>query len=316
MIHYKNGAGEFIKLQLELYHNRLLRDIINSFAFDRLSGISFLGAIDHLYHLQWKFNRYGSGSRARHSTDISMMACYVAKKRGYSQDLINHIMAAALLHDIGHAPLSHSVEPIFKDKLGLGHHELGISIMMGEYAIGEDLHHILANNLNIPFLIQLISGQATEEDGGDLFSSPMNLDTIEGICRINECHKLDNYITNKLLIADSVFLKADNSRFDILDKFWVLKDRAYKEVINGPSGLIADKISQDYFIEKIPSLNISDLLENENHWKVKYPDLFSELYKNKDELIANYRLDLRHRNYFVDNTLPGMNRYQTFNKVV
>ncbi len=42
------------------------------------------------------------------------------------------VMAAALLHDVGHPPLSHSNEDIFKEITGMDHLEAGLSILSGK----------------------------------------------------------------------------------------------------------------------------------------------------------------------------------------
>ncbi|NAT15688.1 hypothetical protein CU663_05730 [Pseudomonas syringae pv. actinidifoliorum] len=87
--------------------------ILQSKAFKRLYDISFLGALDYTHpgtEIISKKNR----SRAEHSLHVAALAAYVSAKRNYTPELKRHLIIAALLHDVGHAPLSHSAEPLIK----------------------------------------------------------------------------------------------------------------------------------------------------------------------------------------------------------
>jgi HD superfamily phosphohydrolase len=42
----------------------------------------------------------------------------------------------ALLHDIGHLPISHSLEPVFLSVFGIDHHHASEDIFFGRVAIG------------------------------------------------------------------------------------------------------------------------------------------------------------------------------------
>ena len=177
----------------------VVKKVLTTSAFRRLKDISFLGAID--YTNDFSSSNRTSRSRAHHSLNVAGLANFVATHRKYDEVLTRHLVLAGLLHDIGHLPLSHSTEPVFKAKAGIGHHNLGEQLLRGETATGKELSDILKNCVDTEFVISLISGEVPEVDGGDLFSSAINIDTIDGIIRSYGTMMDESDCINRLVVA-------------------------------------------------------------------------------------------------------------------
>ncbi|WP_421589006.1 HD domain-containing protein [Rahnella aceris] len=280
-----------------------INNIINTKAFDRLNDISFLGAIDYSDNSELsKIDR----NRAVHSLYVAGIANFIATERKYDVELKNHIVVAALLHDIGHMPLSHSAEPYIKAKFGYGHHELGNDIISGCVWKNSELNKVLLKNFDINFIKQLLNNETTN-DGIDIFSSKINADTIDGIIRCVEYKGINKANTlNRISIARSFFIKDSGystiKRLDTLDSFWKTKHFVYQNYINTKHGIISDKLSQVFFME-MGNISKTDLLLKESTWKGKYKTLFKWLNELKDRTIPSclegYEIEYTTRKYEV-----------------
>ncbi|TBV14948.1 hypothetical protein DNK01_07580 [Stutzerimonas kirkiae] len=251
------------------------RAIIESKPFQRLRSISFLGALDHV--ATTASLKKAPRTRANHSLHVAALAAFVAHRRGYDDDLARHLRTAGLLHDIGHPPLSHSVEPYLQKRFGYGHHEMGEMLIAGQQPIAIGLQKTLAKTLDITFVTDLIAGRVGASEGGDLFSSPINIDTIEGIIRSYRYLRDTPTALNPLQVAEASLVDRSESRFKVLDRFWELKDFIYNRLITQDIGLIADQYSQLYFAEGSQPLGEDELFDTEAQWQRRHPQLFSDL---------------------------------------
>lgn len=291
----------------------IAQSIIQSKPFARLKKVSFLGAIDHLNFAQ-RMSK-SQRSRAIHSLQVAGLASFVAQQRGYSADLKRHLIVAGLLHDIGHPPLSHSVEPYLKKSFGYGHHEMGEAVLTGQQNQSKKLHQLLAASVDINFIKKLISGNAIDEDGGDLFSSPINIDTIEGITRSFCYVKKSSTNLNPVDVAYASFVDKEPHRLNILDDFWDLKNYVYNNIVNRDLGVIADYYSQYFFDNEQGELSEAELFDTEPEWGRKYSKLFSTLARiaRKADLprdLVDVKIKFTSRKYFVDSHKMNIERYQ------
>ncbi|SFC07599.1 HD domain-containing protein [Pragia fontium] len=281
----------------------IFKQIIDTPAFERLYDISFLGAIDYTFKNKLsKENR----NRATHSIYVASLANYIATNRNYDDDLRINIVVAALLHDIGHLPLSHSAEPYVKKMFGYGHHECGEKIINGEVKIANELKLILNKYCCSSFIKSLLNNNISYIDGGDLFSNKINIDTIDGILRCLEYKSNNNLNINRMKIAKAAFLDLtnENSSFNELDTFWKGKDWIYSSFINTDIGIISDKFSQLFFEdENNVEITIDDMFSNESIWKRKYSRMFNIFKKIKNneipECILSQKFDITSRKYTV-----------------
>ncbi|MEZ9734806.1 HD domain-containing protein [Vibrio sp. 10N.261.52.E6] len=288
-------------LEHELKCDEFYKKIIESQAFTRLLRVSFLGAIDYVYKDN-KQNRY------KHSLDVAKLALYVCKERGYNKETQDHIVAAALLHDIGHAPFSHSMEPSFAEEFGVDHHIAGHSIVNGKEDIGKSLKKILDSKVNSYDVLNLME-QNSNEEFSDIFNSPINVDTIDGI------HKSLGYLPeilsyNKYSIAKASFCSNEKNDVKILDQFWHGKNTAYKLLINSGVGAVADHMSREYFHDNKKRIDESSFYKNElsllTGIRPIFKDFSTNLHRIKPKVInsnsslKSKEFDVVERDYYIN----------------
>ena len=93
------------------------------------------------------------------------------------------LLAAALLHDVGHGPLSHTLEPVFAETFDVDHHSMTRRIVRGETCHGRAVYASLRDaNLDPEDVLAMIDGHHNGPDAF-LFASSINLDTLDGIVR-------------------------------------------------------------------------------------------------------------------------------------
>ncbi|EGR2434589.1 HD domain-containing protein [Vibrio cholerae] len=250
---YENESVDRLMSE-KLLSNDLFSSIIDSEEFQRLQQVSFLGAIDYV-------NPENKATRYQHSIDVAKLALYISEKRGYSSDIINHVVSAALLHDIGHAPLSHSMEQSFYDTYGINHHIVSSNLIANGTNINS-ITSILKKHVDINLVIDLIE-QKSNEHFSDIFNSKVNVDTIDGIHKSLAFINLKNSY-DKYALADSAFTQEFKISTNRLDRFWDLKNLVYKKIITSGIGAIADHISNGYFKDNLNRLNESYFLKSES----------------------------------------------------
>jgi uncharacterized protein len=227
----------------------LFREIVATRAFQRLHSIRFLGGIDYLVV------RSPNGSKVRytryqHSLGVARLALLYANERGLSTKERRLIYISALLHDIGHAPLSHSLEPLFFEFFGIEHHRATEDLIAGRVPIGQQVYHVLKeNHIDIERIIALLAGTDNSFDG--LFTRPINFDTVDAIVRAQTYAKSKAILRSPERIMLSVIHRRDESDCEIADEFWNYKDQVYRTMINSRLGVLADFACQLYMRKNI-----------------------------------------------------------------
>ena len=177
----------------------LFKEIKEHPAFQRLNGISQLG-VKHLIYPNFK-NR----TRMDHServADISKQITQVLEEKGCLKDEseINAINVAALLHDIGHPPFSHTGERIW----GIKHKEKGIEIMeRWKDKNGNTIDDILRKYKIDPELVKHIIKKEDEKGLWNIVGGKFGAD------------KLEYVLVDSKNFADAGFNVAQISRKDI-----------------------------------------------------------------------------------------------------
>jgi len=89
-------------------------------------------------------------SRLEHSLGAYFIASELSEAINLNEEEKNIIKCAALLHDIGHGPFSHTFEMILENSLEINHVELTHRLIFGNYEIisNEEKDHILHPNVN------------------------------------------------------------------------------------------------------------------------------------------------------------------------
>jgi HD superfamily phosphohydrolase len=160
-----------------LLKNSLYSEVISTKTFKRLKNISFLGAIDYTSRHKKRHNRYD------HSISVGTLALHYARLKQLDEYEANHLVVAALLHDVGHGPLSHSMEPVFQKRYGISHHTMTNDIIKGISKLGDELCQVLKKyHIDIDYIVELLDGKVSNETAFAL-TNPINIDTADGIIR-------------------------------------------------------------------------------------------------------------------------------------
>jgi len=263
------------ELKNKLLQKNLYSEIIESTTFKRLKNIHFLGAIDYLYKNKKRHTRY------EHTLSVARLALRYSELTKLKYNDEKYLVTAALLHDIGHGPLSHSMEPSFKKLFNLTHHSAGTNIILGKSPLGNEIFTILNKyNIKIDKLIKLLDGKSNEKYAFAL-NNPINIDTIDGIVRSHTYLFSSRNKYKKLSIIPDIYsiLEAtvNVEKQEYLDIFWELKNKVYHELINKEIHIYADNYSQRFVLKEKKFIKEEDFYLSEIEFKNKYDSLFSDL---------------------------------------
>ena len=286
-----------------IFRRAIYQEVIASDAFQRLKDIHFLGAIDYVVPTGGWRHRH---TRFQHSLRVAQLALHFARLCNLNESEEKLLVVGALLHDIGHAPLSHSLEPTFKRKFELTHHSASEKIIRGEVPIGHLLAKTLrANNISPEDVLALIDGVSFER-AVEAFRCVINIDTIEAISRSY------TYIANRFTNAQparivSALVRKNAADIQILDDFWRLKDTVYNHLIGSKLGIVADYICQKY-MEENSNMWMGVYFHSETTLRKKHPELFKrlrELKTNSSHPLLRHgtRIPYQRRHFLVDDSV-------------
>lgn len=203
-------------------------------------------------------------TRYQHSLGVARLALLYSDQKGLSVVERRVAYVAALLHDIGHAPLSHSLEPVFARVFGLDHHGATEAILRGEVPLGRDLFNVLKTyRVDIDRVISVISGKELGHDG--FFTGPINFDTIEGILRTRK------YAVNRIdaltpeIVTQASMRRETDADLAVVDTFWECKDTVYRHVVNSRMGVLADWACRHFMLLNINQFNTAHYYTTETH---------------------------------------------------
>lgn len=269
--------------------------VIDSDAFKRLADIRFLGAIDYLVHPNGTPG-HRRHTRFHHSLGVGILALGACRILELDAAETRHVVVAALVHDLGHAPLSHSLEPVFKRRFGLTHHKAGERILLGEAPIGRSLPTILAaQGIDLDRVLTLVSGRG-DGPAASLFASPINIDTIEAIARSYTYASGRAVETAPAVVLEAALTRSNARDQTVLDQFWRLKDAVYQHIINGRAGLLADYLARNYMERHLHMFTADSYFWDEKALRRQHADLFDLLAKARlpselRSLLGNEALD-------------------------
>lgn len=302
-----------------VFTDRACQAVIGSDAFQRLADIRFLGAIDYLVHPNG-VPGHRRHTRFHHSLGVGILALSACRMLELDAAETRHVVVAALVHDLGHAPLSHSLEPVFKRRFGIAHHAAGERILRGEAPVGRSLPSILAaHGVDLERILALVSGQG-DGPAASLFASPINIDTIEAIARSYTYASGRAVETAPAVVLQAALRRSGPRDQIVLDQFWQLKNAVYQHIINGRAGLLADYLARSYMERRIHAFTADSYFQDEKALRRQHANLFDLLTKSRSpsdlrEFLGSEALDepieAPSRCFYVDGreSDPG-NRYR------
>lgn len=295
------------------FDDRFLAELCRTRPMRRLQRIGFLGAIDYVKAGTGRSPHRRRHNRFEHSLGVAKLAETYSEHRELKLNDRRLIMAAALLHDVGHCPLSHTLEPVFAEEFGATHHQMGHHIIRGETKLGDGIGRVLrAYCVDPEEVIALIDGR---HDGplNFLFSSQINLDTIEGISRCRAFFAPRTAFGSARALT-SHLCRSDDLPTSRFDEFWALKHSVYNLFITANVGLALDSVAQAYMRDNISSFTADDFLTTEEHLRCRHGHMFklfsmvaARAKELRVELSKNWldvELAVKKRSFFVDENEP------------
>lgn len=288
-----------------VFDRPLYQELINSDAFERLREIKFLGAIDYVI-TSGNSARTKRHTRFQHSLRVGQLAIQYSRLCDLNEADEILLATSGLLHDIGHAPLSHSLERMFEERFGLNHHSASEMIIRGSVPLGSQLPRIFKKYRIVHSdILQLIEGTSSAPYV-HAFKCPINIDTVEAVTRSY------SYISKKhtSLLATPVIaalVRKNESDVELMDEFWQLKDRVYQHLITSELGLLADYVCQQYML-KHPNLWKGTYFHSELEFRRRHNELFSllrniKLARPADLVGKGLTIPYRKRRFIIDNSV-------------
>lgn len=302
----KHDYGNPIKNYEFIMGDKFISEIISTSIFKRLRRINFLGAIDYTIVRHPNQSRYRY-SRYQHSIGVAKLARFYSDTMEVDFKKRQLACIAALLHDLGHAPLSHSLEGVFEKYFDINHHKITNDLITGRLPQGKEIYEIIKwLGMDADQIVAVIEGKEDLFDG--FFSGPINFDTIEGIMR--SFTYAGNTTTSSLpenIVMSSSCRNLPNSQYHV-DNFWQYKNLVYNNIINSYRGVLSDEICKFIMHEKIDIFSPSDYLMDEIELFKKLPQLkMILLSQNFEEVVwqvINKPISYKHRHFFIDNSVP------------
>jgi HD superfamily phosphohydrolase len=250
----------------------------------RLGRISFLGALDR-----------APGCRARptrldHVLGAAALALAAGRALALEDDALRLLSTAALLHDVGHFPLSHTAEPAFKARFGLDHHDLTKCIVLGGGPIepSESLSSALrAGGVDPRRAWSVIDGDGSTESA--LLLGAVNVDTLDGIPRAARAFGKAGLAMRRVFggVDGRLFVRRD--AVAAVDRFWSLKNRVYRDVINAPAHAALELRLSSLVGARVTDAALQDLLAFDDAALLAMLGLDeSDLAPDADELASEY----------------------------
>jgi hypothetical protein len=248
----------------------LFEALVESRPIARLREISFLGAIDYLL-AQGPIKQYQT--RYAHTLGVAYLAICYAGVGLLRENQRNELVSAAFLHDVGHGPLSHTLEPFFLERYEINHHVVADNILSGKGVFGREICNILQqHNVNPERVAMLMKGKLYSESYNAAFSHPINIDTVEAITRAD-------HIANKKFRARPLHELVSahfKHKWSKLDDFWRLKSDVYTRIIDDGVGHFVDS-ELLRFVSEQNCLAPEDFFLTEPQFFKKYPQIWREL---------------------------------------
>jgi HD superfamily phosphohydrolase len=259
--------------EMSAEERHLINGLVATRAFRRLRFVRFLGAIDYvLIPAPNGAPRNIRYTRFQHSLGVLRLAGRYAAYVGLDRKSRLAVYAAALLHDIGHAPLSHSLEPVFKAAFDIDHHRATEDLILGRHRLGADVLSLLRKSGVDPSEVVAVLSGETDPCAG-FFSGPINFDTIEGILRTAEYMVSVPSRLEPWNVVASATVRENPADEQVVDEFWRTKNSTYSLIIRSREGVIADGVSQAILRRHLDRFSKQDYFTTERSLFAKVPEL-------------------------------------------
>lgn len=251
-----------------------LYQILETQEFKRLYNVNQIAFLE-------RYISSASVSRFAHSLGVFEILRRVFKNENFQKIPLQtrrETMAAALLHDIGHGPFSHTFEHIFTD---FNHENQTIKIILGESQINETLKNLNLNPENIANIIRKKTTKEVFQFQIDLISSQLDVDRVDYFFRDSGACGFAYGRFDLGLFIEYIDLKDNKIVFDshltsLIIDFLTARFKSYLFTYRNKEGQTLTYVLSETFKE----LFSDDILLNDNIFKnIKTQHIFKVLKK-------------------------------------
>ncbi|MEM0005472.1 MAG: HD domain-containing protein [Ignisphaera sp.] len=205
--------------------------IVDSPVFQRLRFIKQLAAAWYVYP-------GATHTRFSHSLGVMHIMGLIASRLLnlgyiYNADDVQLLRLAALLHDIGHTPFSHAIEPFYKHRLYIGHEDLSKIVILENSEIRETLD---SYGYDPKTVVALLEGRYKEPLYNQLLSGDVDVDRMDYLIR-DALHTGVTYgsidlqrIIATLVVDGDGNLAILDKGIDALENFYLARMHMYRAV--------------------------------------------------------------------------------------
>ena len=251
-------------------------ELLATRALRRLGEITFLGAIDFVQPSNGNAPHRRRHYRLEHSQCVTKLISQYCDRISLPDFERFHLLAAGLLHDVGHGPLSHTLEAVFKSEFGLDHHSVGLAHIYGKTKLGEEISEVFSKwNIDREYVAELVTARA-DSLYSSIFCSSHNVDTLEGIARSMTMVKPSSTHRSADSFLERLWLSGEFD-YEVGDEFWLMKNEVYTLLINGAIGRLMDAVAKSYMKSRVSEFGPEDFMLGESQFKKRHGILFKIL---------------------------------------
>lgn len=291
----------------------MLMDLKNTRAFKRIERVSFLGIVDLIN--QERRGTHPAYSRADHSLGVMRLGMLAARHIQMGESDTAYLLAACMVHDLGHPPFSHSLEYAFPKQLRtITHHDVLRDILLNPSGRERSIPRVIEKNgLSPERVYKIING---EDQLSFFFDSPANIDTLDGINRSMQSFGIFSSYNIANIAAITAELYAGSvveSQVGIgeIDRFWENK-RVFYHLLSSENPLsLAERRFQRSVRRNISRLTRQHFNLTDREFVFRYPQIMSDF--NSDtgpEDVAPSQ------NFIIDSSVGALDRKSIFDRYI
>lgn len=191
---------------IDVYDNEML--VIQDPVFQRLRRIKQLSFAHLVYHGA-EHSRFGHVLGTMHLAD-RVLRSMKAKSERFAGDVVDEVdiraaRMAALLHDVGHRPFSHALDPLFDQS----HEEISEALVLGRFAPAIEEGQ---NGVDSRLVADIILGKpkCKKQFLTDLISGPLDVDKMDYLLRDSHYAGVKYGVFDLDMLVDSLVLMGKN----------------------------------------------------------------------------------------------------------
>lgn len=303
--------------------------LINTKEFQRLRRIKQLGGTSMVF------------PSAEHSRFVHSLGVYEITRQMTELDQVKKhltdyerltVLCAALLHDLGHGPFSHSFEGIFQynheemtTALIRGHTEVHDVLSQIDSQLPEDVARIIEKKADKPMLVQMISSQVDADRMDYLLRDSYNCGVTYGQFDLSRILRTMRIVDNRIVFKSSGVQAIEDYILARYYMYWQVYyhpvSRSYEQVLGSVMRRVKDLYKENYTFKSSFPLLIPFLEDHFTPEQFVKLDETSLLYyircfmDEEDVILKDLSTRLLERELFKYRTLKGDEDFENTRKI-